>query len=82
VKASRNASELFGLNTADILGKSPYVFYHPEDIPRIIASHSRVVHDSEAKVVYRFLDKAANHHVWVEVRPPMAVANPNPNPTP
>ena len=48
------------------IGRSPYLFYHADDLARIIDSHSTVIKASNSRVVYRFFNKKLNRHVWVQ----------------
>eukprot|EP00121_Abeoforma_whisleri_P002771 Awhi_evm1s2492 len=56
-------------NGFSILGCSPYVFYHEEDIPRIKQNHLRLLTGSFTAIVYRMWNETKKQYIWVESRP-------------
>jgi len=65
VFASPNVERLFGWRPADLIGRSAYELFHPDDIARIAADHAGHQTDEPGLVRYR-LRRADGVWRWVE----------------
>ena len=66
VYASHSCQSLLGYSADELVGKTPYDYFHPDDIESIRKSHSEIL---KAPIVYtvpyRFKHKDG-HYLWVE----------------
>lgn len=73
---SPNCERFFGWSPEELLGRSAYEFFHPQDLARIAEDHAR--HGAELspehRVKYRILCKGGDY-LWVETRSRAQVEN-------
>lgn len=63
---SPSCKSILGYKVNELIGKSPYDFYHPEDLNQIIETHQTVKSSPENYVVeYRFKRKDGTY-IWLE----------------
>lgn len=67
VWVSKNCESLFGWKEEDLLGRSAYELFHPEDLPRIAEDHARHGEGTPGLVRYR-LRCGSGGYRWVETR--------------
>ena len=64
--ASPACTRLLGYEPDDLVGRSAYEFFHPDDVPAVRRSHDTVLDtESTSTVLYR-IRKADGDYVWVE----------------
>ncbi len=63
---SPSCRKLFGYEPADLIGHSPYDFFHADDIERVQAAHDHILQGPEPVTVeYRFRRKDGSY-IWLE----------------
>ena len=66
--ASPNCERFFGWTSAELLGRSAYEFFHPDDLERIAADHAMHGQDgADPCVTYRLRCRSGDYR-WVETR--------------
>lgn len=67
---------ILGYLPEELVGKTPYDFFHPDDIERIIKTgHNPVADENQAiKIEFRFLGKNG-HYIWLETLSKLIVSN-------
>jgi PAS domain S-box-containing protein len=67
---------ILGYHPEELVGKTPYDFFHPEDVERIIKTgHNPVADENQAiKIEFRFLAKDG-HYIWLETLSKPIVSN-------
>ena len=65
---SNSSASLLGLRPAELIGKSAYAFFHPDDVPTVERSHDETLTGVEVvRTTYR-LRRADGGYVWVETK--------------
>ena len=58
--------EVLGFTSEELVGRSSYEFYHPDDVPKLRLLHDQILQSTDTMTVeYRRRHKAG-HFVWVE----------------
>jgi PAS domain S-box-containing protein len=65
---SNSVRDLLGYGPDELVGRSSYVFFHPDDVPTIEGSHAEtLIGPDVVRTTYR-LRHAEGHHIWVETK--------------
>ena len=65
---SNSVQDLLGYRPDELVGKSSYVFFHPDDLPTVEGSHAETLIGADVvRTTYR-LRHANGHHIWVETK--------------
>jgi len=64
--ASESARSVFGYAPAELIGRSPYDFFHPEDLERIAKNHSSHVDPKVQTVIEYRWRRPDGSYVWLE----------------
>ncbi len=67
VWVGRNAKDILGFSPHDLIGKSAYEFFHPDDLDRIARDHADSIEGALTRVKYRIRHKDGSYR-WVETR--------------
>ena len=63
----KNAKDFLGFEPQELIGKSSYEFFHPEDLDRIARDHVDTIEGDATRVKYR-IRHADGSYRWVETR--------------
>ncbi|MFW6061164.1 MAG: PAS domain-containing sensor histidine kinase, partial [Phycisphaeraceae bacterium] len=63
---SPSSRKLLGYEPQELIGRSPYEFFHPDDVDRVQASHTKVVQWPEANRIEYRLRRKDGSYIWLE----------------
>ncbi len=63
---SPSCRRLLGYDTAELVGRSIYDFFHPEDLPTVVRAHHDILDKLEVNTVTYRLRHKNGQYVWVE----------------
>jgi PAS domain S-box-containing protein len=63
--ASASCYELLGYTPDELVGTSPYEYFHPGDLPNVEKAHRKALRAEPYAVSYRTMHKEG-HYIWVE----------------
>jgi len=64
--ASPAARQLLGYDPGELVGRSPYDLFHPDDVPTVVRSHDAILGMSDSTTIRYRMRHKDGHYVWFE----------------
>ncbi|MGM0877400.1 MAG: PAS domain S-box protein [Bacillota bacterium] len=66
IYTSPSITQILGYDVDEVIGESPYVYIHPEDVPAVEKTHLTVLSNTDPKLITYRVRKKDGTYIWIE----------------